>query len=437
MLKRLKRQAIAGCVLLSAMVALCAADWPHWRGPNRDDTIDESSGWQAGAWRDLQPSWRSNVGEGSSSPLVVGDNLFVLGWKDKADSLTCLDVANGKQRWSVSYPCPRYGRQATGDEGLYSGPTSTPEYDETTGWLYTLSCDGDLICWDTRRQGQRVWNVNLYDKFKVPRRPKVGRSGLRDYGYTTAPLVYGDWLLVEVGAEQGTLIAFQKSTGELAWNSQAKGPAGHTGGLVPMQVEGVPCVAVMTFQGLLVTRLDGPRAGQTVAEYEWITNFINNIATPAVHENFVLITSGYNHDAICKLEISLKGARKIWQQPFSSKVCSPIIHAGNVYWAWQRLHCLDFETGEQKWEGGNFGDPGSCILTGDERLIVWGGRGQLTLVETAGKSADQYKPLASLEKVFNDDVWPHVVLANGRLYCKDRDGNLACFALGGHQPVDR
>ena len=68
---------------------------------------------------------------------------------------------------------------------------------------------------------------------------------------------------------------------------------------------------------------------------------------------------------------------------------------------------------------------------------MWGGRGQLTLVETAGKSADQYKPLASLEKVFNDDVWPHVVLANGRLYCKDRDGNLACFALGGHQPVDR
>jgi hypothetical protein len=35
-----------------------------------------------------------------------------------------------------------------------------------------------------------------------------------------------------------------------------------------MTVERIPCVAALTFQGLLVTRLDGENAGKTVAEYE-------------------------------------------------------------------------------------------------------------------------------------------------------------------------
>ena len=87
-----------------------------------------------------------------------------------------------------------------------------------------------------------------------------------------------------------------------------------------MIVEGVPCVAVMTFQGLLVTRPDAGHEGRTVAQFEWITDFANNIAKPAVSENHVLITSAYNHQTPCKLEITLDGARKIWEQPFPSKV---------------------------------------------------------------------------------------------------------------------
>jgi outer membrane protein assembly factor BamB len=408
---------------------LAAEDWPHWRGARRNDIVAESSGWTAKGWFANRPSWKHNVGEGTTSPIIVGERLFVMGWRDQQDSVYCLNATTGKEIWSVSYKCPQYSRLATGDEGLYSGPTSTPEYDAATGFLYTLSCDGDLNCWDTNRRGVRVWSVNLYEKYSVERRPRVGRSGLRDYGYTTAPLVHGDWLIVEVGADAGTLVAFAKSTGKQVWLSQAKGPAGHTGGLVPMTVERVPCVAAMTFRGLLVARLDGEHAGHTVAEYEWITNFINNIATPAVLENHVVITSAYNHFAICKLEITLRGARKVWEQAYASKVCSPIIHDGHVYWAWQQLHCLDFKTGEQKWEGGTFGDPGSCIVTSDDRLIVCGGRGKLALVDSASRSPAKYHELASIDRVFATDAWPHVALSGGRLHCKDRGGNLACFEV--------
>ena len=421
--------AITVCFLLMPIRPAAADDWRHWRGTNRNDIVSESSGWSKDGWLPPEATWKQDVGEGSTSPIVVGNRVFVLGWRNNQDVLSCLDSKTGTLLWSNSYDCPRYGRYATGDEGLYSGPTSTPEYDESTGLLYTLSCDGNLNCWDTNQQGKLVWSGSLYDRFQIGRRPRVGRSGLRDYGYTTAPLVHGDWVIVEVGANEGSLVAFAKTTGQQIWTSQATGPAGHSGGLVPIDVEGIPCVAVMRYAGLLVSRIDEGSEGKTVAEYEWITDFINNIATPAVHLNQVLITSAYNHHKICKLEITLGGARKIWEQPYASKVCSPIIHGGHVYWAWQQMRCLDFETGELKWQGGNFGDAGSCILTSDERLIVWGGRGKLAVVDTAVRSPAQYSELARRDHVFKSDVWPHVVLADGQLYCKDRENQLLCFEL--------
>ncbi len=422
------RTLITFCCVCLVSAPIIAEDWPHWRGGSRNDVVDESSLCSNGNWLTDSALWKGNVGEGGTSPIVVGDRIFVMGWRSGQDVVSSLDSKTGKELWSVSYECPRYGRHATGDEGLYSGPTSTPEYDIATGLLYTLSCDGDLICWDTNKQGARLWSVNLIEGYQIGRRPKIGRSGLRDYGYTTAPLVHADWVLVEAGANEGTVMAFDKQTGKHVWSSQATGPAGHSGGLVPINVESVPCVAVMTCYGLLVTRIDAESAGKTVAEYEWTTDFINNIATPAVYENFVIITSAYNHNAICKLEITLSGARKIWEQPFTSKVCSPVIHKSHVYWAWRQLRCLDLNTGEQQWQGGSFGEAGSCIATNDDRLIVWGGRGRLTLAETAVRSPREYKELATFDQRARSDVWPHVVLSGGRIFCKDRDGNLSCFS---------
>ena len=352
-----------------------------------------------------------------------------MGWNDDKDSLYCLDAQSGHELWKVAYGCPVHGRRSTGDEGIYSGPTSTPEYDTESGFLYTLSCDGELQCWDTRNKGRKVWGFNLYDRYSVPRRPRYQRSGLRDYGYTTSPLLWRNWLIVEVGDDEGNLMGFDRRTGDRVWTSEYRGPAGHAGGLATLQVEGVPCVAAMTYEGLHVARLDDANAGRQVALYPWPTDFANNIASPAVHGDSVLITSAYNHNAICRVRVTLQGATKVWEQPFASKVCTPVIHRGKVYWAWQKLHCLDLETGEQLWEGGDFADAGSCIVTSDERLIVWGHHGRLALVESAERSPLEYRELARVDRVFSTDVWPHVAMADGCLVCKDRMGNLKAFTL--------
>lgn len=429
-----KRFSICAALALIGVVAgsslLLAADFPHWRGPNRNDIVNESSGWKDGKWLPEKPAWTANVGSGASSPLVVNGRVYTLGWAAGKDTLRCLDAVDGKVLWSVDYRSPEYGRFHMGDEGLYSGATSTPEYDPETKFLYTLGCDGDLNCWDTLAKGKNVWSLNLYAEYKAERRPKLTRAPQRDYGYTSSPLIHGQWLLVEVGSAKGSLVAFDKKTGKQVWLSELKEEAGHTGGLAPITIEKIPCVAVLTQRNLAVIRLDAGNEGKTVGTFPWITDFANTIAGPAVHDDCVIITAAYNHNAMVKVRFTLKGTEKLWQKPFPSKVCTPVIHQGSIYVAWQKVRCIDWETGDLKWEGGSFADPGSCLITSDDRLIVWGQRGKLALIETAKRSPRKYEELALRDGIFKELAWPHVVLADGRVFCRDRSGSVACFRLG-------
>jgi len=406
-----------------------AADWPQWRGPGRRAVSTEPSGWTGRDWPG-RLVWEAEIGAGGSAPIVADGQLIAVGWSAQptpGDRVVCLDARTGKQRWSRHSPCPDYGRFSEGDKGLYSGPSATPVYDQKTKWVYTLSTDGDLNCWDSTRQGQRVWGLNFYQQYKVGQRPLVGSRRLRDYGYTAAPLIHGDWVIAEVGDDEGNLFAFNKRTGRRVWTSESSDPAGHTGGLVPLTVDKIPCVAVMTIHNLLVVRLDAGHAGETLAEFPWETDFANSIATPAVQGNSIVVTSEYNQYSICRIDVSRTGARQVWKQPYASGVCSPVIHKGHVYWCWRGLYCLDFATGKPLWRGGKFGDTASCLVTGDDRLVVWADRGELVLAESAVRSSKQYQELARKQVRFPSDVWPHIVLSDGHLYCKDRNGNLKCF----------
>jgi outer membrane protein assembly factor BamB len=436
--RHLIAQTVPAAAALLAVPCL-AAEWPHWRGPERNGTTSESSGWGEPGGLPAKPLWRAMVGEGSSSPIVHDGKVFCIGWEGGKDVVRCLDAGTGKEIWRQEYPSPPYGRHAVGDQGFYRGATATPEFDPETGLLYTLGCDGELTAWDTGSGGKRIWRRNFYDHFGIGRRPQVtARKGThRDYGYTCAPLVLGEWLIVETGDRKGgTIKAFLKRSGELCWSSENRDPAGHSGGLAPMMVDGVPCVAVATSWNALVVRVDGLDAGKTVAGFEWKTDFANTIPSVAVEGQDLLISSRYNQMAMARVHVSLAGgAREVWRNEHPTGVCTPVIHGGNIYFANKGIHCVDFGTGKLKWVGGKIGDAGSCYVTGDERLVVWGNSGDLFLVEGAARSPDRCRVLAERRGVFRNMAWPHVVGAGGRIFCKTRAGELACFDRSGVAPA--
>ncbi len=410
-----------------------AEDWPHWRGKNRSGVSAENSGWEKGVWPMGQPLWQGNVGEGAAAPLAVGDHLYTIGWEDGNDVVRVLDVTSGKSLWEQRYPSPKHGRHAKGDQRMYRGVTASSDYDSESGLLYTLSCDGRLSAWDTQNKGSPVWHLNLYGRFDIPPRPQITarKNTLRDYGYTTAPFVTGKVVIVEAGSPKyGNLIAFDKLSGELRWQSENRDPAGHTGGITPIKVGGIPCVAVATSWNVLVVRIDGINAGKTVAEFEWKTDFSNTIAGIAVSGEELLVSSRYNQMAMVKVSINLKnGAREIWRNTYPTGVCTPVIHKGRIYFANKGIYCVDFKTGKLMWSAGKISDAGSCFVTGDDRLVIWGNGGDLMLVETAERSPEKFKLLFESRRVFNDMAWTHVIAADGRLYCKVLNGDLACFSL--------
>lgn len=430
-LRRSPRVAVAIVVALLFLRGdrLPAEDWPHWGGARRDRTTQDVSGFKDGKWN-LQTLWDGEVGEGCSSPLVVGNSAYFFGNVNGQETLRSLVADSGELQWEVAYPAPQYGRFHDGDEGFYSGPSGTPDYDPATGTICTLGIDGDLCCRDAASQGALIWKRNLYEDFEVPKRPRLGRTGLRDYGYTTSPLILGSQVIVEVGSpERGNLIAFDLGTGKPLWASASKRHAGHSGGLVPLEIDSIPCVATLTLAHLVVTRIDPPHAGETMTEFEWITPFGNNIPTPITIDQDLFVTTGAGGKFRCaRWRLGQQKAEQQWIQEVGASVSSPVFHQGRFYFGFQQLNCLDATSGNILWQGGDVGAPCSLVLTQDERLIVWSKNGRLSLVSAT--EAKQFEELASREVFEYDDAWPQIVVANQKILAKDRRGRIMCLRKG-------
>jgi outer membrane protein assembly factor BamB len=407
-----------------------AADWPQWRGPKCTDVTSEKSNWPTG-WPPKR-LWKKNVGCGCTSPILVDGRLYVMGWKGKrscknpvgTDTVYCFEAKSGKLRWKRSYRCRYQGRFRVGDTSRYGGPTSTPTLDTASGYLYTLSIDGDLKCWNTKETGKPVWSVNIYERYKVHQRPKV-EAGIRDYGYSCSPIVLGNAVITEVGGNSGLLVAFDKKTGKQHWRSESKEPSGHNAGPVPMNLNGVRCLTSFGIRELTVVGIEGQKRGKTLAQHPWRTAYACNIITPAVTDNKVILSSGHDVRRTALFQVSGDKVRQLWSSRYWSEGCSPVIHKGCIYLVIGHVHCLNLSNGKLKWRGGSFGRDSSCLVTGDDKLLVFGSR-DLGLVDISPKNK-KYRELTRVRDVIDGTCYPHLAMADGIVAVKNKEGDVVCL----------
>ncbi len=186
-----------------------AADWPQWRGPQRDGISSETGLLQQWPANGPHLLWHvKDLGFGYSTPAIVGDRLYLLSNEGlDNESVLALDARDGRQLWST-----RIGRVGNPDQRpSYPGARSTPTVDGDA--VYALGSDGDLACLEGAT-GKIRWRKSLRTEFG-------GQPG--EWAYSESPLIDGGVLVCTPGGADATLVAMDKKTGEVIWKCPVPG----------------------------------------------------------------------------------------------------------------------------------------------------------------------------------------------------------------------
>jgi outer membrane protein assembly factor BamB len=392
-----------------------ADDWPQWRGPQRDGISKETGLLQE--WKPEGPAllWHvKDVGEGYSTPAVVGKRLYLLASKGTNDEfVVARDVATGDVVWSQ-----RIGKVGNPDQRpAYPGARSTPTVEGDV--LYALGSDGDLVCLDTAK-GETKWKKSL-------RRDFGGQPG--EWAYAESPLIDGDTLVCTPGGAEATIVALNKKTGDVIWKSRVEGgdAAGYAS---PMVVEADGVKQYVNFLGKGLIGVEA-KTGKFLWRYDRTAKGSPaNMFTPLVKGNFVY--SGAPRSGGALVRLVRDGERfKAEEVYFDNKL--PTAIGGSVLLGEQFygtggavMMCVDFMTGKVRWSERGVGVGAVCFADG--RLYVHGESGDVALVEA---TPDGYRERGRFTPPDQPDrgkskAWAYPVIADGRLYIRDWT-SLWCF----------
>jgi outer membrane protein assembly factor BamB len=387
-------------VLLLALaqqaLAQSAADWPQWRGPNRDGISKETGllkQWPA----DGPPLvWKaSGAGGGYSSFSVANGKLYTMGLRGEREYVVAFDVATGKEAWSTPH-----GSAFRNDRG--DGPRGTPTVDGDR--VYALGGSGDLTALDART-GKIVWTKNVLREF--------GGSNIT-WGISESPLVLGDKVLVNPGGPGASIVALNKANGALIWKSQSD-KAGYSSA-IPVEVNGTTQVVFFTAERAV--GLDA-KDGRLLWEYGKPANNVANVATPIARANRVFISSDYGTGGgVVEIKADNK-AQEVWFTKDMRNHHSSSVLIGDYLYGFSSaiLTAIRFDTGEIAWRDRSVGK-GSLVYA-DGNLYCFSENGVVGLVEatpTGYKEKGRFRIAQG-----NLPTWTHPVVVGGRLYLRDQD----------------
>ena len=373
------------------------ADWPQWRGANRNGISAESGLLAAFPAGGPQKIWTANIGAGYSTVVASGGRVYGMGNYGDQDLVSCLNAATGKVLWSYRYP------QGAGD---YSGPRATPTIHEKK--VYTISREGLALCLDAVT-GKVIWQKNICAETRASA-PRWGIAG--------SPLIERNLAIYNVGANG---VALDKNTGRVVWNSGAE--TGGYASAVAFTAGGRRGVAVFGKDKL--TAVD-PASGRVQWEYPWQTSYDVNAADPIFSGDDVFISSNYGKGGSL-LRISGGRPAKVWEnRSMKNHFNSCVLVGGTLYGNDENtLRGIDFATGAERWNMRGMGKGG--LIAAEGKLFALTERGELTLIRA---NPTRFEELGRA-KILSGECWASPVLANGLLYCRNHEGNAVCLDIKG------
>lgn len=411
--------------LLTVATTSFGADWPGWRGPNRDARSTETgllATWPAEGPPKLWSA--SGFGTGFSSVAVAGGMVFTLGDLADGQYLIAAREQGGAIAWKV-----RLGPIWEDD---FPGSRSTPTVGG--GRVFALGTEGDLVAADVAT-GKELWRRNILRDFGGVVMSVSQDAQSYSWKVSESPLLDGERLIVTPGSKDAMLVALEVATGKEVWRTKIDrdlGPLGADGtaysSAVVSNAGGVRQIVQLVGRGLVGVEAT---TGKLLWHYNKVANNVANIPTPLVHGDVVFTSTGYQTGAAL-LEISSNAdgrieARERYFLPaatFQNHHGNMVLHDGYVYAGTGHNRgypiALELGTGKVAWgPASNKGTGSAAVVWAENRLYMRYQNGIMVLVETT-PAGYQEAGSFTIPNVVRQS-WSHPVIAGGVLYLREQD----------------
>ena len=409
---------------MAALLALCfiletstyGADWPQFRGPDRDGISKETGllrQWPEGGPRVL---WTVEVGQGYASPAIVNGRVYLNDYDEDTDEwmVRCLTLDGGKEIWRF-----KEQRRIRPNHAI---TRTVPAVDGK--YVFSLDPKTNLHCLDAGT-GEELWRKELVAEFGAKIPPWYNGQ---------CPLMENDRIIIATGGET-LLVALEKASGKEIWRSPnpENQPMTHASPM-PAVLGGIRQYLYTTLKG--VYGFDA-KDGRLL----WHGPLKLNVAVApsplGVDNELVFLTSGYNAGTamfrVTKTggEFSAEKVFELTPTEWNSEVHTPILYKDHLFAVGRNRRglftCLN-KKGEIVWtsDGTASFDLGSFLLADGMFFILDGKTGMLRLLEA---NTTEYRELASAQVLSGHDVWGPMALSNGKLVLRDLT-KMVCLQVG-------
>ncbi len=382
------------------------AEWTDWRGPGRAGISPDVPAKLPASVKYL---WKRGLtGPGLSGIAVAAGRLIVADKSEQKDQdiWRCLDAETGQELWTVAYATPKQME-------FTNVPRAAPVIHGS--FVYLLGAFGDLHCVSLYGTGV-VWRKNIIKDFG---------AALPAWGTCSTPLIVGDYLIVNPGAADASLVALGLYTGETIWKTPGA-PAGY-GSLILGTFGGVRQIV-----GHEATSLGGwdPNTGQRLWTVQPEKKGDYNVPTPLDVFGRLLVATENNGTRLYRFEPGgrIRPVPVAQNRDLSPDTATPVVVEGLVFGCSRGLVCLDpydrLKTLYRAERDGLFKEH-ATFITGNAHVLAVTVGGELALFKA---TRDGFTLVDRLRVFEGTEVWSHPALIGNRLYLRSMN-EICCILL--------
>ncbi|HCO26050.1 MAG: serine/threonine protein kinase [Gimesia sp.] len=363
---------IAVFALLMFISSSVQADWMRFRGPNGSGVSDEKQA-TPDRWSPQQNlKWKVALpGHGSSSPIIVGDKVFVTCWsgygmtrndpgdqKDLRRHLVCLDRKSGKILWDKTVDPVLPEDVYTGMFAEHGYASHTPTSDGKN--VYAYFGKSGAVAYDL--DGNKLWQTIVGDELD-PRR----------WGSSSSPILYKDLLIVTATAESEALVGLDKKTGKEVWRQESTGFNATWG--TPVLVKGSDGETDLVLGVPYEIWGMNPENGKL----RWYCEAMDTdtYCSSVIAENGIVYGIEGRGGGSIAVNAGGKGnvtkTNVLWTGRDANRIETPVMYQGRIYFFSRGIvNCIDAKTGERIFRGRL--ESGDSVATDDREEEAGGNR---------------------------------------------------------------